>query len=156
MLSPASRALATIKAGKRCKAHGVLMLAAVARMKTRRLWHAVAPGQDGGMVVVVVMVMMDDAGTGTGRSCDTTHLDPGLFFHVAGVVLGLAAAVDGLPLAGRGAVVDSARRGSLPVLHLDEGGRTRQRGRRGGNRHQKRRSDDDGDTEGGRRKRSRN
>ncbi len=55
MLSPASRALATIKAGKRCKAHGVLMLAAVARMKTRRLWHAVAPGQDGGMVVVVVL-----------------------------------------------------------------------------------------------------
>lgn len=81
-------------------------------------------------------------------SCDTTHLNPGLFFHVARVVLGLAAAVDSLPLGGRGAVVDRARRGSLPVLHLDEGGRTGQRGRRGGNRHQKRRSDEEGKSTG--------
>jgi len=86
--------------------------------------------RDGGMVMT------------QGVSCDTTHLNPGLFFHVAGVVLGLAAAVNSLALAGRGAVIDRARRGSLPVLHLDEGGRTGQRGRRDGNRHQKRRRDE--------------
>ena len=71
-----------------------------------------------------------------GLSCDT-HLNPGLFFHVAGVVCGLGAAVDSLPLGGRSVVVDRAGRGSLPVLHLGEGGRTGRRGARCGNRHQK-------------------
>lgn len=77
-----------------------------------------------------------------GLSRGTTHLNPGLLFHVAGIVFGLAAAVDGLSLARWSAVVDRARRGSLPVLHLGEGGRTGHHGWSGGNRHQKKRNDE--------------
>lgn len=62
-----------------------------------------------------------------GLSCDT-HLNPGFLFHVGGVVLGLARAVDGLTFGGRREIIDRAGGRSLPVLHLDEGGRTRQRG----------------------------
>jgi len=73
----------------------------------------------------------------TALSSRETHLNPALFFGVASIVLGLAAAVYGLSLARWSAIVDRVGRGSLPVLHLGEGGRMRQRWR-SGNRHQKR------------------
>lgn len=70
-------------------------------------------------------------------SCDT-YLNPDLFLHVGGIVFGLARTVDSLTLCGRGGeVVDSASGGSFPVLHLDQGGRTRRRGEGSGTRHQK-------------------
>jgi len=74
-------------------------------------------------------------------SCDA-YLDPSLVLGVA-VISRLAAAVDGLSLAG-GSQVISARDGwSLPLLHLDQGRWMRRgRGRRGGNRHMSR----DGET----------
>jgi hypothetical protein len=78
----------------------------------------------------------DKAGRLTASLHVKTHLNPDLLFCVAGIVLALAATVNGLALAGRRAIVDRVGRGSLPVLHL-EGGRMRQR-RRSGNRHQKR------------------
>lgn len=78
----------------------------------------------------------DDAGGGRDGCRVTTHLNPGLFFHVARVILGLSAAVDLMALARGSYFVDRAGRGSLPVLHLGKAGRTRQRGRGGGNRHQ--------------------
>jgi len=63
--------------------------------------------------------------TQTGLSCDITHLNPGVFALVAGIVSGFAGAVDVESLTGWSEVIDSAHRWSLPVFHLDDG-RTRQ------------------------------
>lgn len=62
-----------------------------------------------------------------GLSCDT-YLNPGFLLLVGRVILGLARAVDGLTFSWRREIIDRAGGRSLPVLHLDEGGRTRQRG----------------------------
>ena len=71
-----------------------------------------------------------------GLSCDT-YLDPSLVLHVDAIVSRLAAAIHCLSLTRRSKIVRAVDGWSLPVLHLDEGGRRKNGGGRGGNRHQK-------------------
>lgn len=70
-------------------------------------------------------------------SCDMAYLNPSIFVLITRVVSGFTGAIKVDSLARWSEVIDSARSWSLPVVHLDEGGRTRHGEGRGGNRHEK-------------------